>query len=299
VVACHIYGQPLSLPGSSLCHQGLGDVPFAVMKAISDNGFLIGNHSFSHIPLSLLGFEDIIHDFTTNQALINALGQKLGLPAIRCRGLDCTNITVLNGQPGLPNFTNPINQDVGGGFVVDNTMPIPRSPAGSGVGGDWWFYQEGFPAQMAGYYYVRDITALGSHSGVIVLLHARTEIMTGGDGSRNFPVNVLNSILTNMPSSFPYAPLDGIPGLSKPPHRDWCLRSSVVTTAEDASWRGTLRAAPGWKYVRRATDLCAARPGNRPRVPKPPWNWRLPLHDSPSTIRNGERISAGSFGWWI
>jgi peptidoglycan/xylan/chitin deacetylase (PgdA/CDA1 family) len=213
MVGCHIYGQPLSLPGSSLCQQGLGDVPFQVMKAISANGFLIGNHSFSHIPLSLLTPAQIIHDFTLNQALLDTLGQKLGLNAIRCPGLDCTNVTALNGQPGLPTFKNPINEDVGGGFVADNITPIPGFPAGTGVGGDWWFYQQGLPAQMAGYYYVRDITAFGSKTGVIVLLHSRSEDMTGSDGSRNFPVNLVNYIVANTPSTFTFAPLDAIPGV--------------------------------------------------------------------------------------
>ena len=40
LVGCHIYEQPVSMAGSSLCQQGLGDVPVAVIQEVADAGFL-------------------------------------------------------------------------------------------------------------------------------------------------------------------------------------------------------------------------------------------------------------------
>ena len=215
MVGCHIYGQPLSLPGSSLCAQGLGDVPFSVVQEVADAGFLVANHTFSHLDLSRLQPQDMFGDVRSTQVLIDSLHQKLGLKLLRCPGLDCTNATLLNTQLDLAKLRGPINADVGAGFVPDNIMPVPGGIADTdGEGGDWWFYQNDLSAQLAGYYYVRDITNFGSQHGVIVLLHSRTEVMTGSDGSRDFfPVQLLQYIIDNVPAGFTFAPLDGIPGL--------------------------------------------------------------------------------------
>jgi peptidoglycan/xylan/chitin deacetylase (PgdA/CDA1 family) len=215
MVGCHIYGQPLSLPKSSLCQQGLGDVPIAVAQEVADAGFLVANHTFSHLGFSEMQLEDAITDVRMNQALIDSLGQKLGLKLFRCPGFDCANVTELNSQPDLAKLQGPVNADVGGGFYPDAIMPVPPGIEDTdGEGGDWWFYQNDLPVGFAGYYYVRDITNFGSQHGVIVLLHTRTEVMTGSDGSRGFfPVQLLQYIIDNVPAGFTFAPMDGIPGL--------------------------------------------------------------------------------------
>jgi peptidoglycan/xylan/chitin deacetylase (PgdA/CDA1 family) len=215
LVGCHIFEQPLSLPHSSLCGQGLGDVPISVLQWVADAGFLIGNHTFSHLGFSQLQPDDMVHDVRLNQVLIDSLGQKLGLKLLRCPGLDCANASSLNSQPDLAKLRGPINADVGAGFYPDNVMPVPPGIQDSdGEGGDWWFYQNDLPPEFAGYYYVRDIKNFGSQHGVIVLLHTRTEAMTGSDGSRGFyPVKLLQYIIDNVPAGFTFAPMDGVPGL--------------------------------------------------------------------------------------
>ena len=120
-------------------------------------------------------------------------------------------------------------------------MPVPPGIEDTlGEGGDWWFYLNDLSAQFAGYYYVRDITNFGSQHGVIVLLHTRTEVMTGSDGSRGFfPVQLLQYIIDNVPAGFTFAPMDGIPGISWGTSRtqspNWYRRNSAVTTAR-AVW---------------------------------------------------------------
>jgi len=215
MVGCHIYEQPLSLPNSSLCGQGLGDVPISVLQYVADAGFLIANHTFSHLPLSQLQRQDMVDDIRRNQVLIDSLGQKLGLKLLRCPGLDCKGAHMLNAEPDLGRLRGPVSADVGGGFIPDNIMPVPPGiPDTNGEGGDWWFYLNNLPPEFAGYYYVRDIKNLGSQHGVIVLLHTRTEAMTGSDGSRGFfPVKLLQYIISNVPAGFTFAPMDGVPGL--------------------------------------------------------------------------------------
>ena len=214
LVGCHIYGQPLSLPKSSLCGQNRGDVPVSVLQGVVDAGFLVGNHSFSHLGLSQLQPQDMVDDVRRNQVLIDSLGQKLGLRLFRCPGLDCANASSMNTQPDLARLRGPVNADVGAGFVPDNIMPVPPGIQDvNGEGGDWWFYQNNLPAEFAGYYYIRDISNVGSQHGVVVLLHTRTEVMTGSDGSRGFPLKLLQYIIDHVPAGFTFAPMDGIPGL--------------------------------------------------------------------------------------
>jgi peptidoglycan/xylan/chitin deacetylase (PgdA/CDA1 family) len=215
LVGCHIYGQPLSLPKSSMCGQNTGDVPISVLQGVVDAGFLVGNHSFSHLGMSQLQPQDMVTDIRRNQVLIDSLGQRLGLRLFRCPGLDCGKATSMNTQPDLARLRGPINADVGAGFIPDNIMPVPPGVQDvNGEGGDWWFYQNNLPPEFAGYYYVRDIANAGSQHGVIVLLHTRTEMMTGSDGSRGFfPVKLLQYIIDHVPAGFSFAPMDGIPGL--------------------------------------------------------------------------------------
>ena len=215
MVGCHIFQQPLSLPNSSLCILGLGDVPVAKLQAVVAAGFPVFNHTFSHIGFHYLQASDIIKDVRMNEVLIDSLNQPLGLKLLVCPGFDCAGIEALNTQPDLAELRGPVFADVGGGFYTDSIMPLPAGiPAPQGEGGDWWFYLNNLPVEFAGYYYVRDITNFGSQHGVVVLLHTRTEVMTGSDGSRSFyPVRLLQYIINNVPAGFTFAPIDGIPGL--------------------------------------------------------------------------------------
>ena len=259
LVGCHIYGQPLSLAGSSLCSTGLGDVPFSVVQEVADAGFLVANHTFSHLGLSQLQPQEMFEDVRGNQALVDSLNQKLGLKLFRCPGFDCGNVNWLNTQPDLAKLRGPIDADVGAGFVPDNIMPVPDSIQDTtGEGGDWWFYQNGLQAQFAGYYYVRDIANFGAQHGVIVLLHTRTEDMTGSDGSRGFPVQLLQYIIDNVPAGFTFAPLDGIPG----------LLGNVQTTAPESitqefgSGDGQGRIVAGRIAGGKKQEVCKARGGS-------------------------------------
>jgi len=260
MVGCHIAGQPLSLPGSSLCVPAPGDVPLSIVQEIADAGFLIGNHTYSHLGLSQLAQGEMFADVRQNQAIIDSLNQKLGLKLFRCPGLDCENVEWLNLAPDLAKLRGPLTADVGAGFIPDDIMPVPDGIQDTnGEGGDWWFYQNNLPVPFAGYYYVRDITNFGSQHGVIVLLHTRTEDMTGADGSRSFfPLRLLQYIIDNVPAGFTFAPLDGIPGLLG---NIQTTQPELIST-EFGSNDGEGRIVTGHIAGGSRQDICKARAGS-------------------------------------
>jgi peptidoglycan/xylan/chitin deacetylase (PgdA/CDA1 family) len=211
MVGCHIQGQGLPKPGSALC-IGLGDVPFATLKQLADARFIVAIHSFSHIPFDLQSDSEIVWEVRTTKTLTDSLGQTLGLNLLRCPGLACGNAAAaLNAQPDLAGIKGPISADVGGGFFTDDIGVVPGFPGGSQVGGDWWFYDNNMPPELAGYYYIRDITNNGGYHGQIVLLHTRTSVMTGRDGSRQFPVKLLRYSSQICPRGIPLPRLTAFP----------------------------------------------------------------------------------------
>jgi hypothetical protein len=80
------------------------------------------------------------------------------------------------------------------------------------MGGDWDCYQRGFTPEACGALYLRDIKQYSAHHDVVVLLHVRTEVMTGRDGS-HFASKFLDYIYRHLGRKYTFAPLDAIPGL--------------------------------------------------------------------------------------
>jgi peptidoglycan/xylan/chitin deacetylase (PgdA/CDA1 family) len=208
IVGCHFYNpaEPrLPDPRSGVC-AGSGDRPLSLLDQLSDLGFVPWNHSFSHVVLSLMDAGQIVSDVRANQVLLDPYQKDLGLHLFRGPGLECLRreSDVMNADSCLARLKGPISADVGGAFILDD---------GTFAGGDWWFYGSNKSAEEAGRYYVRDIAARAPAHGVVVLLHTRTEVMNGADGSRQFPRNLLQYILGHLDSRFTFAPLDAIPGL--------------------------------------------------------------------------------------
>jgi len=208
IVACHFAGSGIPHFGSSMC-TSLGDMPLAPLAQLADMGFVIGNHSFSHVDFNwieqfLYPPADVPNDVRAAQAILGPYQQPLGLHLLRCPGLDCGNMGFLSGASDVDKLKGPVDADVGGGFVLAD---------GAAAGGDWWFYQMGRTPQEAGSYYLQAISSMAPQQGLIVLLHTRGDVMTGADGSQQFPVKLLQYLLANLDSRYTFAPLDGIPGL--------------------------------------------------------------------------------------
>jgi hypothetical protein len=107
---------------------------------------------------------------------------------------------VLNADPYVGQLAGPIGADIGGDFLYE----------GQAFGGDWDCFQEGVSVEACGDLYVAGIRA--AEHGVIVLLHVRTEIMTGSDGNE-FPLKLVRYIVEHLGPGYDYQPLDAIPGV--------------------------------------------------------------------------------------
>jgi hypothetical protein len=208
IVGCHFYDQAsprLPDPRSGVC-SGYGRQPLNLLNQLFIRGFVPWNHSFSHVILPSMNASEILSDVGATQAFLEKYQRELGLHVFRCPGLQCRQkeADILNSDPNLARLKGPVSADVGASFALDD---------GTIAGGDWWFYLNSRPVEEAGRYYVRDITTLAPIHGVIALLHTRTEVMTGADGSKQFPAKLLQYILSHLDSRFTFAPMDAVPGL--------------------------------------------------------------------------------------
>jgi len=205
IVACHFTGMTTADPRSSMC-LGPGDRPMSLLAGLPELGFVPMNHSFSHVVFTDLQPAELVWEVRTPQLLLNPIQKELGLHVLRCPGLECADreVGILNSQREFQNLKGPVSADVGGWmYAADGVTPM---------GGDWDCYQKGYTPQACGALYVRDIEEYSAYSGVVVLLHVRTELMTGADGSQ-FPSKLLEYIYNHLGLEYTFAPIDAIPGL--------------------------------------------------------------------------------------
>jgi FG-GAP-like repeat/Polysaccharide deacetylase len=208
IVTCHFLGSGQPHFGTSMCKSS-PDLPMTQLQQLADMGFVIGNHSLSHVSFNwieqtLYPAADVPNDVRAAQAMLAPYQEPLGLHLMRCPGLDCGNMSFLMTQSDLKSLKGPIDADAGGGFVLDD---------GTQAGGDWWFYQNGKTPEETGSYYMRAITAMAPQHGIILLMHTRSAVMTGKDGSKQFPLKLVQYLLSNLDSRYTFAPLDGLPGM--------------------------------------------------------------------------------------
>jgi hypothetical protein len=201
VVTCHLLGQDLADPNSSLCH-GYGDRPESVAAEVVQLGHDLMNHSVNHIPLTLVESDPakILYEVGRAQTELDKI-QGNSPRLFRGPGLafDDTVAGILNADSYTGKLIGPIDTDVGGDFY-----------AGSWMGGDWDCFAEGMTPKACGDLYVNAIRS-ASH-GVIVLLHVRTEIMSGTDGNP-FALKLIKYIVQELGPGYTYLPLDAIPGV--------------------------------------------------------------------------------------
>jgi hypothetical protein len=89
----------------------------------------------------------------------------------------------------LQSLVGPIGQDAGGQGFID----------GNWIGGDWDCYRLGYSVPVCGQLYLDAIAAsTEAGHGSVVLAHARTEYMSGADGSRDFPSQLTEWLVENL-----------------------------------------------------------------------------------------------------
>jgi peptidoglycan/xylan/chitin deacetylase (PgdA/CDA1 family) len=206
IVACHFIGQDKANPNSSMC-QGYGDVPESIAADVIASGHDIFNHSQNHLPLT--GIEtnpaEVIYEVGHAQIEIDKIRDN-SPRLFRAPGLawDATIGGILNGDPSTNTITGPVDADVGGAFQID---------LGSGmtwIGGDWDCVALNLTVPVCGDLYVDGIKQ-ASH-GVVVLLHVRTEDMSGRNGNP-YPLELAKYIVEHLGPEYEYLPLDAIPGV--------------------------------------------------------------------------------------
>ena len=201
VVTCHFVGQDKAAPNSSMCY-GYGDRPESVATNVAALGHDLINHSVNHIPLTTIADPaDILYEVAHAQLQLDKL-QGNSPRLFRAPGLAFSDsvAAVLNADPYVGQLIGPIDADVGGAFQYDGTS----------IGGDWDCFADGMSVETCGDLYVAGIQA--AKHGVVVLLHVRTELMTGADGNE-FPLKLARYIIEHLGPGYNYQPLDAIPGV--------------------------------------------------------------------------------------
>lgn len=201
IVSCHFLGQPEAVPGSSMC-IGYGDVPESVANHVLLAGHDIFNHSADHIPLtSIQDPAQILYEVSNAQVEVDKLRGN-SPRTFRAPGLAFSGsvAAVLNADPFAGQIVGPIDTDIGGDFNV----------AGTWMGGDWDCVALNIGVPACGELYVQGIKQ--ADHGVVVLLHVRTEDMSGTNGNP-FPLELARYIVEHLGPEYEYLPLDAIPGV--------------------------------------------------------------------------------------
>lgn len=209
IVTCHFVGQDKADPNSSMC-SGYGDVPESVAAEVIAAGHDIINHSQNHLPLP--GIETnparVLYEVGHAQLEIDKIRDN-SPRLFRAPGLSWDSIvaTILNGDASTNTIAGPVDADVGGAFQVN---------LGSGetwIGGDWDCVALNLSVPFCGDLYVDAIEK--APSGVVVLLHVRTEDMSGSNGNP-FPLQLAQYIVGRLGPQYEYLPLDAVPGVRGP-----------------------------------------------------------------------------------
>ena len=174
VVTCHFVDQDKPAPNSSMCLT-YGDRPESVATKVLAQGHDLINHTVNHLPLT--GITDpaqLLYEVGHAQQVLDQL-QGNSPRLFRAPGLAFSDsvAAVLNADPYVGQLIGPIDADVGGAFDVNGTW----------IGGDWDCVADGLSVQVCGDLYVGAIRA--AQHGVIVLLHVRTETMTGATATNS------------------------------------------------------------------------------------------------------------------
>lgn len=201
-VTCHYQHQDMGDLNSALC-RGYGNVPLSAATGVVELGHDLINHSVNHIPLTTIQDPSkILYEVGHAQRLLDTL-QGNSPRLFRGPGLAFNGQVagVLNADAYAGTLIGPIDANVGGDFYMGGNR---------WMGGDWDCVARGFAVATCGALYV-DAIREATH-GVIVLLHVRTEDLSGRDGNP-YPINLIHYIVEHLGPDYEYLPLDAIPGV--------------------------------------------------------------------------------------
>ena len=245
MVACHFIGQDKAAPNSSMC-SGYGDVPESVAANVLAAGHDIFNHSQNHLPLTGIHTPaQLIYEVGHAQIEIDKLrGNSPRL--FRAPGLAWSAgvAAALNGDPSTTTIQGPVDADVGAAFQMNGTW----------IGGDWDCFALNLSVPFCGGLYVKAIRQ--ASSGVVVLLHVRTEGMNGRDGNA-FALNMAKYIVEHLGPEYEYLPLDAIPGVRGDLMTAPAAKVSVEFAPGDG--QGAVLAAGAISGPGKSAGICKAR----------------------------------------
>jgi peptidoglycan/xylan/chitin deacetylase (PgdA/CDA1 family) len=174
-VSCHFDTEPPPLlppPASVMC-LGARDQNVSLLERLAARGFVVGNHTHSHVPASVFADPKVVPAAIRDSLFVedSCIAQRLfgrfqrdHWHLFRAPGLDWPvwAAPVLNASECLDRLDGPIDVDVGGRFVLDD---------GTVMGGDWDCPNRGLTPEACGDLYLRDIRSVTPVHGAIVLLH--------------------------------------------------------------------------------------------------------------------------------
>ena len=179
------------------------DVDEVLISKLVNMGFVIGNHSYSHVGMSGLVSPDLLREYMLPQLMLDKV-QTDGWHLVRAPGLDfpASAAQVINGDSYLRKLRGPIGVDVGGGFKVGDKW----------MGGDFDCIPKGLSFSQCGDLYLRDIRTETQTHGAIVLLHHY--IVPG-----RYAMDLLKYILDNLDRDIQIVDIREHPAFHENPNR--------------------------------------------------------------------------------
>jgi hypothetical protein len=201
MVTCHLISDQLPITDiySSMCMSGQHTITQDMLRSMVARGYLPRNHTDRHVPMQKED-DDGVLEVTNAQKLLDPF-QPDGLALLRCPGLSCGSkeVALYHADPYLAKVI-VFDADIGTSFTL---------PDGTVVLGDGNCPAHGLTAAGCGQLFV-DAIRRATH-GVILLMHLRSETLTGRDGNE-FMLNTILYVISNFPE-ITWVPGDAVPGV--------------------------------------------------------------------------------------
>jgi peptidoglycan/xylan/chitin deacetylase (PgdA/CDA1 family) len=202
-VGCHFNVLPAvgSDPLSSACMNG--DMhPLAMDQQLLSSGHIIGNHTWYHIPLTMIENDParVLKNVKLAQQLLDQF-QPDGLKLFRAPGLafDPVVASILNADPAIGKLIGPVGMDIDATLVFNGLQ----------FNGDAGWFAAGMSAEECADAYFVQVQQQCAGQGCVILIHDRTEMEIVTD----WGYRVTKRLLQLMGSDYTAVPTDAIPGI--------------------------------------------------------------------------------------